>query len=158
LIEHQFIKANYESFVDWHSHTDYLRCSPNFHGDKRYDCVYVNNEPQKDFFACLLSVFTYTLKASDDVIIKDGHDSITIPFALVLPFTEALLRKKDHELCFICLKEKKPTESLILPARSIHCGAYIIPEGIKQSTSLVVDISDDDMFLRMFSIYPPSYL
>jgi hypothetical protein len=158
LIEHRFIKASYESFVDWCCHTDYLRCSPDFYGHERYDCVLVNDEPRKDFFAHLLFVFTYSLKASDNVIMHDGCDSITIPFALVQPFTEAPLRKKDHELRFIRLKQKRPTESLIIPARSIRRGAYIIPEGIGQSTSIVVDIIDDDMFLRMLSMYPPSYL
>jgi hypothetical protein len=158
LIEHRYIKTSYESFVDWHSHTDYLRCSPDFYGDKRYDCVLINDEPQKDFFARLLFVFTYTLKASNNVIIQDGHDSITIPFALVQPFTNAPLRKKDHELRFIRLKEKQPAESLIIPARSIRRGAYIISEGIGQNTSLVVDIIDDDMFLRLLSMYPPLYL
>jgi len=158
LTEYRFIKASYESFVDWRSHIDYLRCSPVFHGHPRYDCVLVNDEPRKDFFARLLFVFTYTLRASENVIINDGHDSITIPFAIVQPFTEAPLRKRDHELRFIRLKEKPPGESLIIPARSVRHGAYIVPEDTTQHTSIVVDVIDDDMFLRMLAMYPPSYM
>jgi hypothetical protein len=158
LTEYRFIKASYESFIDWCSHIDYLRCSPLFHGRPRYDCVLVNDEPRKDLFACLLFIFTYTLKASENVIINDGHDSITIPFAVVQPFAEASLRKRDHELCFIRLKEKPPSESLIIPAHSICRGAYIVPEDTTQHTSIVVDVIDDDMFLRMLAMYPPSYM
>ncbi|KAG9085535.1 hypothetical protein FRC06_003564 [Ceratobasidium sp. 370] len=37
--ECNLLKVQYESFVDWCSHRDMLRCNPNFNGQERYDCV-----------------------------------------------------------------------------------------------------------------------
>ncbi|KAI9456880.1 hypothetical protein HD554DRAFT_2030348 [Boletus coccyginus] len=41
LVEYHYIKVNYKSTVDWCQHTDYLRCSPMFHGVPRYDGVII---------------------------------------------------------------------------------------------------------------------
>ncbi|KAG1807244.1 hypothetical protein EV424DRAFT_1329630 [Suillus variegatus] len=42
ITEFRFLRINYESLVDWCMHQDLLRCSPNFYGSPRYDCVMVN--------------------------------------------------------------------------------------------------------------------
>lgn len=153
LTEYCFIKAFYESRVDWRAHTDYLRCSPSFNKAERYDCVIIHNEP-RNYFARLLFVFTYTLKASDDIIIPSGHDNITIPIALIQPFTEVTsLRQKDKDLGLHRLRAKPRRNAIFVSARSIYRGAYIIPEGLKEETLLVIDVVDTDMFLRLRSMY-----
>jgi hypothetical protein len=44
-------------------------------------------------------------------------------------------------------------KAIFVPARSIIRGAYIIPEGLKEKTSLVVDVVDTDMFLHINEMY-----
>ncbi|KIJ07738.1 hypothetical protein PAXINDRAFT_25695, partial [Paxillus involutus ATCC 200175] len=53
IIEHRFLRVNFESLVNWKLHTDYLQCSPSFYNAPRHDYVIVdsNNGP---FFACLM--------------------------------------------------------------------------------------------------------
>ncbi|KAG8714190.1 hypothetical protein FRC08_012260 [Ceratobasidium sp. 394] len=42
--ECNLLKVQYESFVDWCSHRDMLRCNPKFHSQERYDCVLVDSD------------------------------------------------------------------------------------------------------------------
>ena len=74
--------------------------------------------------------------------------------ALVQPFTAiTTLRKKDKDLRLHRLQTKPRETAIFVPARSIIHGAYIIPEGLKENTSLVVDVVDTDMFLRINKMY-----
>lgn len=74
--------------------------------------------------------------------------------ALVQPFTAiTTLRKKDKDLRLHRLQTKPRETAIFVPARSIIRGAYIIPEGLKENTSLVVDVVDTDMFLRINKMY-----
>ncbi|KAK7041356.1 hypothetical protein R3P38DRAFT_2512397 [Favolaschia claudopus] len=57
----QFLKVHYDSLSTWTTATDYLRCSPKFHGQPRYDCVLVKTE-QRPFFARLLYLFSCTVE------------------------------------------------------------------------------------------------
>ncbi|KIM61708.1 hypothetical protein SCLCIDRAFT_121546, partial [Scleroderma citrinum Foug A] len=58
VTEHRYIKVNFESKVDWCQYTDYLRCSPSFHGHARHDCVILRTSQQCDIFGRLLFLFT----------------------------------------------------------------------------------------------------
>lgn len=130
LIEHRFIKLSYKSLVDWRTCTDYLRCSPSFFNKPRYDCVIVNNEP--DFFARLVFVFTYTIKAGSEGVKEtpDGKD-YTIPVALVQPFEDVQpLRKRDKDLRLFRLQAQPRENSIFVPARSLRRGAFIVSEGL----------------------------
>jgi hypothetical protein len=102
----------------------------------------------KDYFARLVFVFTYAVEVEEKRTV--------IPMALVQPFTDIStpFRKKDIELRLLRLKEKPREKSIIIPARSIIRGAYIVPDGDKKADWLVVDIIDSDMFLRMHALYP----
>jgi len=153
ITEHRFLKASYESLVDWQAHTDLLRCNPVFWGKERFDCVFLNTGSQPSF-ARLLFVFTYQVKASKDVIIPSGQTQVLIPMALVQPFTEIKkLRKKDKDLCLYRLQEKPLEKAIFVPARSIIRGAYIVPEGLTEKNFLVVDLVDTDMFLHVNMMY-----
>jgi hypothetical protein len=138
-------------------HTDLLQCNPDFNHKEHHDCVIINDEPRKDFFAHLQFVFTYTLKASNDIIIRDGSKSISIPFALVQPMMEVPMKKKERDLRLIRVCEKDIVQCVIIPARSIRQGAFIIPEEVGSKTSMVVDVVDSDTFLRLLKLCPPSY-
>jgi hypothetical protein len=153
-LEHRFLKASYVSLVDWQGHTDLLRCNPSYwKGKGRFDCVFIDTG-SRPYFARLLFVFTYRVKASEDIIIPDNQTEVTIPMALVQPFTEIrTLRKQDKDLCLHRLQAKPREKAVFVPARSIIRGAYIIPEGLTEKTSLVVDVVDTDMFLRINEMY-----
>lgn len=145
---------SYESLVDWRLHTDLLRCNPLYwKGKGRFDCVFIDTGSQP-YFARLLFVFTYRVKASEDIIIPSGQTEVAIPIALIQPFKEiTTLRKKDKDLHLHRLQARPPEKAIFVPARSIIRGAYIIPEGLREKTSLVVDVVDTDMFLRINAIY-----
>lgn len=145
--EHRFIKASYESLVDWRTHVDLLRCNPSFRNSTRHDCVLVNSLP-RNYFARLLFVFTHT--------IDSAGQSIDIPLALVLPFKELEPScAADVELRLLRLKAKHRKEAIIIPAKSIIRGALILPAAGGKSEWLVFDVLDTDMFLRMQLMYPP---
>ncbi|KAG0707969.1 hypothetical protein DFH29DRAFT_979579 [Suillus ampliporus] len=74
ITEFRFLKVNYESMVDWRQHTDYLRCSPQFFGAPRFNCVFIQMTPKKVIFGRLLFVFECTV---------GKH---TFPLALMHPF------------------------------------------------------------------------
>ncbi|KAG6913371.1 hypothetical protein DXG01_007286 [Tephrocybe rancida] len=150
LKEYRFIKASYESLVDWRAYTDYLRCNPMFYNRPRYDCVIVHSM-DGDYFARLLFVFTYVVEADD----KDTP----IPMALVQPFTtikQENFTKKDIDLGLLRLEETLRAESIFIPARSIVHGVYLVPDNEKETGWSVLDTLDSDMFLRMHIMYPPS--
>ena len=55
----------YESLVDWTVKTDYLRCSPQFHRDPRYNFV-IMHPPTGDLaFAQLVLVFVIQVREKD---------------------------------------------------------------------------------------------
>jgi hypothetical protein len=122
-------------------------------GKGRFDCVFIDTG-SRPYFARLLFVFTYQVKASKDIIMPNSQTEVTIPVALVQPFTEiTTLRKQDKDLCLHRLQAKPREKAIFVPARSIIRGAYIIPEGLTEKTSLVVDVVDTDMFLRINNMY-----
>jgi hypothetical protein len=43
---HRCISLKYQSCVNWTEKTDILRCNPNFHNNRRYDHVLVNDKPE----------------------------------------------------------------------------------------------------------------
>ncbi|KAF9455138.1 hypothetical protein BDZ94DRAFT_1180597, partial [Collybia nuda] len=140
------IKVSYESLVTWKMHTDYLRCNPLFHGAPRYDCVLIH-DTSGNYFGQLLFMFTHNINASGQ------HTDI--PLALIQPFDSVPLQQRDVELRLIRLKEKPRKQAIIIPARSIIRGAFIVPAGKAEPTYLVVHTIDTDMFIRMHSMYPP---
>ncbi|KAF8148377.1 hypothetical protein BJ912DRAFT_1125700, partial [Pholiota molesta] len=138
--EFRFLKATYESWVSSRAVTDYLRCSPNFNHQPRYDHVIVNT-PQGPIFAQL--VFTFTLK-----IAKQQY-----PIALIQPFervksTGAQL-KKDSDLRFLRLRKVKDTKTEFIFVRSIIRGLVIVPAFDKAEEYVVFDVLDSDMMLRV---------
>ena len=143
------MKSFYESLVDWKLKTDYLWCSPNFHGRVHYDCVIVHGV-NHDFFAWLLFIFTYKL---------GEHD---LPFALIQPFADVHHQhkrcKKDQELCFHWLWAKNQGHSVFINLKSIFCGAFLVPALDRQDEYIIVDVVDTDMFLQIQNMYPEVWI
>ncbi|KAF8225486.1 hypothetical protein L208DRAFT_1091920, partial [Tricholoma matsutake] len=110
------IKATFESLVDWRAHTNLLRCNPSFwKGKGRFDCVFIDTGSQP-YFAKLLFVFTYQVKASEDAVIPSGEAEITPAW------------KNDKDLGLHRLQETPLTKAIFVPAWSFIHGAYIFPE------------------------------
>ncbi|KAG2093553.1 hypothetical protein BD769DRAFT_1615706 [Suillus cothurnatus] len=141
ITEFRFIKVNYESLVDWRVSTDYLRCSPMFHGSPRYDCVIIQAETGA-IFAKLLLVFTCTV------------GNVQYPIALTLPYDQpvgAHLRK-DKDFKFWRVKAKPRASAECFSVQSIIRGCVLAEDGTRPNEFLVVDTTDTDMFLRMEEI------
>ncbi|KAG1748147.1 hypothetical protein EDB19DRAFT_2036857 [Suillus lakei] len=79
ICEHRFLKVHYESSVDWKQTTDYLRCTPCFHGHPRFDCTLIKLTQEVLVFVRLVFIFSCQLL-----------DVGSFKFALVQPFTAGI--------------------------------------------------------------------
>ncbi|KAG6325743.1 hypothetical protein ID866_13345, partial [Astraeus odoratus] len=120
--EYRFVKVNYESVVDWTLATDYLRCSPSFHGVERYDCALIHtvdkNQVKKYIFVQLLFIFQYTV---------GNH---TLDLALVQPLDAPTGQRSQNDQClrFTHPRSQSPASSEFIPLQSIIHGALIVPD------------------------------
>lgn len=139
VTEHRYIKVNFESKVDWCQYTDYLRCSPSFHGHTRHDCVILRTQ-QCDIFGRLLFLFTCSV---------DGE---VFPLALVQPHNAGIPGQrptKDKHLGFWRVREQPRAATEIFSVQSIVRGALLYPDNARHGEYLVIDTIDTDMFLRV---------
>ncbi|KAK7027211.1 hypothetical protein R3P38DRAFT_3524967 [Favolaschia claudopus] len=127
----QFLKVHYDSLSTWTTATDYLRCSPKFHGQPRYDCVLVKTE-QRPFFARLLYLFSCTVE-------DKSH-----PFALILPLDAPTgrSRRTDKELRFRRVRAKTRKRSEFISVHSIIRGAVLVPDVDEVDEFIVFDVLD----------------
>jgi len=90
VTEYRFLRVNYESMVDWRLHTDYLRCSPQFFGAPRFDCVFIQMTDEKVILGRLLFLFECPI----------GSHTFPGPLALVHTFDAAtgVRLRKDKDL------------------------------------------------------------
>lgn len=146
ITEFRFIKAQYESKVTWKVVTDYLRCSPKFYNRPRYDFVIINTADGY-IFAQLALVFTIKINDKD------------YPIALVRAFERPIsssvprqIRKKDKDLHFLRLQQLKESQMEFVWAQSIVRGAVMVPANDLENHSIVFDVLDADMYLRVRDI------
>lgn len=143
ITEFRYIKATYESRINWRSTVDYLRCSPEFINSPRHDHVLVNTA-QGVMFAQL--VFVFTMKISETIY----------PIALIHPFTREkskganLQKDKDHG--FLRLRKLKDTKTEFIFARSIIRGVLLVPARDVVNNYLVFHVSDGDITVRVREI------
>ncbi|KAG2356754.1 hypothetical protein BDR07DRAFT_1453323 [Suillus spraguei] len=137
ITEFRFLKVNYESMVDWRQHTDYLRCSPQFFGAPRFDCIFIHMTPTKVIFGRLLFLFECTV---------GKH---TFPLALVHPYDAptGICLRKDKNFNLFRVRARTRAQSQFFSVRSIIRGALLVPDG--PSDYLVVDTVDTYMFVHM---------
>lgn len=140
--EHRFLKVHYESTVDWKQTTDYLRCTPGFHGQPRYDCALIQLAQEVSVFVRLVFIFSCQLL-----------DVGSFEFALVQPFTAGIgaSRRSDRDLRLTRVKAVPRASSIFVPVQSFIRGAVCFPDPDHRDEFLVVDHIDSDMFVRMKS-------
>ena len=143
-MEFRFIKAQYESKVTWKTDTDFLRCSPKYYNHPRHDCVLLNTN-DGPIFAQLVFIF---------VIKLDGKN---YPIALIQAYEKprsvpATLRKKDKDLGFLRLQQCKENHMEFFWVQSIIRGVVVVPAYDDRNHSIVFDILDADMVLRVLDI------
>ena len=87
IIECRFVKPTYESVVTWKPCTDFLRCSPVFYGQPRYDGIVVRTgaHPHDLVFGQL--VFSF--------VCKTGSGDIE-PIALIWPMDKPTELQNPH--------------------------------------------------------------
>jgi hypothetical protein len=144
ITEFCFIKAQYESKVTWKVVTDYLRCSPKFYNQPRYDCVIINTADGY-IFAQLALVFTIKINDRD------------YPIALIRAFERPVsvprqIQQKDKDLHFLRLQQVKESQMEFVWAQSIVRGAVIVLANDLENHWIVFDVLDADMYLRVRDI------
>jgi hypothetical protein len=81
---------------------------------------------------------------------------VVLPIGLILPFSEVKISwQKDKDLDLHWLQESLQKKAMFISLRSVCWGAFIVPEFIKDTDFLVVDVVSTDMFLWIQAIYPP---
>ncbi|KAG1765353.1 hypothetical protein EDD22DRAFT_978791 [Suillus occidentalis] len=140
--EHHSLKVHYESAIDWKQTTDYLRCTPCFHGQLRYDCALIQLTQEVSVFVRLVFIFSCQLL-----------DVGSFKFALVQPFTAGIgaSRKLDRDLRLTHIKAVPRASSIFVPVQSFIHGAVCFPDPDHQDEFLMVDHIDSDMFVHLKS-------
>ncbi|KAG1865546.1 hypothetical protein DFJ58DRAFT_838652 [Suillus subalutaceus] len=141
--EHQYLKVNYESVVDWKLTTDHLRCNPSFHGRERRDCALVRTQDKdgnnKNIFVCILFMF------------KQSIGSQTLDLALVQPMDAPTGPQHaiDQDLRLRRLRARPLASTEFITLHSVIRGALLVPDfASTRGDFFLVDYVDSDMFLR----------
>lgn len=130
---------NYESAVDWHIKTDYLRCNPNFNGHPRYDFI-IADRPQGHIFAQLVFVFVCRVNG------REYH------LALVQPLekkSRANTRSVDKSLSIFRWHIRDRNRCEVIPVDCIVRGALLVADTKFKGDYFVIDTLDEDMFIRV---------
>ena len=132
------MKVVYESKVDWNAKTDYIHCSPSFHGSPRYDFVLIDTA-EGEIFAQLQFIFVCKI---------DGKE---YPLALIHSYDEPIQEypQKDIDLGLYRIKARNRKSTEIISVESIIRGALVVSDFETDDQYFVVDSVDSDMFLRM---------
>ncbi|KIP01685.1 hypothetical protein PHLGIDRAFT_80257, partial [Phlebiopsis gigantea 11061_1 CR5-6] len=149
LIEARFIKVDFESMVTWRQERDYLRCSPMFHHQPRYDGIIFLDAEGLYAFAKLVFVFVCIVPG------PGGTEKVKVPMALVQTCEHAIRRHVDHDLGLYPLRMRDRSYCRIIPLRSVVRGALLYKDSDPKRPHhyFAVDIVDSDMFLRVGSIF-----
>ncbi|KAI9464204.1 hypothetical protein HD554DRAFT_2026564 [Boletus coccyginus] len=138
LVEYRYIKVNYESTVDWCQHTDYLRCSPMFHGVPRYDGVIIKTQ-NGHIFGRLILIFGCQVTTGNATLV------------LVQPYDApvGVRTRKDKHLNLFRVRTRPRVSSEFFSVESIVHGAVLVEDRTQPGDCLVIDTIDTDMFLRI---------
>jgi hypothetical protein len=106
VTEHQFLKVNFESIIDWRITTDYLQCSPSFHNFARYMLTFCSFNSQS-----LSLSHTHHLRIQLSILISQSY-------------SPSLLPKPAPRLSLLLTRQRTGDEkSNIGPATQDHQGA-----------------------------------
>ena len=144
IVEHRFLKVDYQSEVDWSTMTDYLRCNPQFHGNERRDFVLIDHPRLGHAFRQLVRLFT--CKAG-------SHD---YPLALVQmlgPNTRSTTtRRIDKSLSIRRWHMRPRNQCEVIPLNIIVRGALLLEDPEYKGDYFVIDTVDSDMYLRVMEM------
>ncbi|KAJ6550186.1 hypothetical protein B0H19DRAFT_1298710 [Mycena capillaripes] len=134
---HRCIRLKYQSCVNWTEKTDILRCNPNFHNDRRYDHVLVNDKPEDLAVAHLVQLLRCRLPD------RSFHDIAVVRMLKLSKWVP----KTKWAGCRVYDEEKALG---FVMAKYLIRGAHMIPvfEASKPSLTFLNDVIDGDMFLR----------
>ena len=140
ITECRFMKTDFSSMVTWQILTDYLRCSPLFHGQPRNDGIIYKQANGHIAFGQIQFMFTVSLS-----------DQWTEPIVLILPMkiSNGPRSRKDVELGLYRLRACAREEVCFISAYSIVRGALLARDSSSQTDFLVIDLVDTDMFIRV---------
>lgn len=136
--EHQFLKVNYKSTVDWRLATDYLQCNPSFHGHEQCDCILIcindKDGNDKNIFVHILLMHTVGSKVLD--------------LALVLPMDlrMGLQLAIDWDLQLTCLHAWPMASSKFIMLHSIILGVLVVLEFAIPGDYFLINYVDTNIF------------
>ncbi|KAJ3519256.1 hypothetical protein NMY22_g13291 [Coprinellus aureogranulatus] len=134
------VKVLYKSLETGDMEENLLRCSPQFHGQPRFDAVMINTD-EKDIYGRLLYLF----------VLKVGKDDEGVPVALAIPYDGSVTkqqRRKDTEMGFHRVRPPRTPTAEFFFARQIIRGTLLVEAGDIPTDYLVFDVLDGDMHLR----------
>jgi hypothetical protein len=138
ITEYRLIKVKYESMVDWHIKTDYLRCNPDFNRRPRYDSVVVKFG-ESCTFARLVFVFVCQVNGR------------TYQLALIQMLdrsSRVATKPVDKKLSISRWHVRARNRCEVIPVSCIVRGAVFVPDVKYKGDYLLLDTLDEDMFLR----------
>ena len=122
---------------DWTEARDILRCNPNFHQRKRYDCVIINDDTPGTSVACLRSLLRCRLPSRK-----------VVDIALVHTFTRNSW--KPYMMWKNCQISAEARNSSFVLLDYVVWGALLCPVFDSDARlHYVIDTVDGDMFLRV---------
>ena len=135
------MKVNYESKVHWELETDYLRCTPLFHGSECYDSVLIKGA-NGNFFGKLLLLFSCNI----------GNTEYPIAFIKPLEPRVGQMSRRDKDLGLFRLRSNPQLKSEFIPVHSIIRGVMVSNDFDEHGDHFVNDLVDPDIFLRVQSM------
>ena len=144
-MECRFLKVNFESVVTLQTETDYLRCSPMFHGTRRNDGIIYRLPTGALRFGMLHFVF---------VFMREDDESSMEPVILLRPMDIPIGPRSCKDVDLGLHRVRACTDFCFVSARSIVRGALLVNDPDSQQDFFAVDVVDTDMFLRFRSLFP----
>ncbi|KAJ7709357.1 hypothetical protein B0H14DRAFT_2415016, partial [Mycena olivaceomarginata] len=135
------VHIDFQSMVDWAPQRDIMRCSPQFYGRPRYDCVLYNAESDPLSLARLVGLLRCTIPGNS-----------TFDLAFVYRFKNS--KWKPRTIWKGCRVVEECGRPEFLPLEHVARGALLARAWGSERTNLYfpIDTIDDDMFLRLNNI------
>jgi hypothetical protein len=135
--------------------TDFLRMNRNFHNQERYDSCLLNVDGTHAVFGQMVAVLG---------VIVDGEEhlvSIVLPYDRKLseegnPALQRTRRYRDKDMRFHRVRSRRMKDAVVVFSETILRGALLVLDHTcpYDDELLVVDVVDQDMWLRMKEIKP----
>jgi len=131
------VTLKYQSIEDWTEGTDILRCNPDFHGQRRFDCVIIHDDAPKLSVARLYDIFRCRLPSGK-----------TLDIALVRRFHCS--KWKPRTVWSGCRVLDEESDTTLVQMDYLLRGVVVCPvsEREEEKSHYFIDSIDPDIFLR----------